>query len=128
MLKVLIDSHVFLWYVTNNKQLRDNHKIMINERENLVYLSQASIWEMAIKYSLRKLTFDSPFREFIESQIQINDFQILPLNLLHFEQVAQLPFQHQDPFDRMIIAQAIAENVPVISYDQVFDCYIVKRL
>jgi len=77
MLKVLIDTHVFLWYVTNNKQLRDNHKIMINERENLVYLSQASIWEMAIKYSLRKLTFDSPFREFIESQIQINDFQIL---------------------------------------------------
>ena len=61
MLKVLIDSHVFLWYVTNNKQFRDNHKIMINERENLVYLSQASIWEMAIKYSLGKLTFDSTF-------------------------------------------------------------------
>ncbi|MFN6247182.1 MAG: type II toxin-antitoxin system VapC family toxin [Microcystis sp.] len=56
--------------------------------------SQASIWEMAIKYSLGKLTFDSPFREFIESQIQSNDFQILPLNLLHFERVAQLPFQH----------------------------------
>jgi PIN domain nuclease of toxin-antitoxin system len=128
MLKVLIDTHVFLWYVTNNKQLRDNHKIMINERENLVYLSQASIWEMAIKYSLGKLTFDSPFREFIESQIQINDFQILSLNLLHFERVAQLPFQHRDPFDRMIIAQAITENVPVISYDQVFDSYVVKRL
>ena len=56
--------------------------------------SQASIWEMAIKYSLVKLTFDSPFREFIESQIQINDWQILPLNLLHFERVAQLPVQH----------------------------------
>ncbi len=68
-------------YVTNNKQWRDNHKIMINERENLVYLSQASIGKMTIKYSLEKLTFDSPFRELIESQIQSNDWQILPLNL-----------------------------------------------
>jgi hypothetical protein len=56
--------------------------------------SQASIWKMAIKYSLVKLTFDSPFREFIESQIQINDWQILPLNLLYFERVAQLPVQY----------------------------------
>ncbi|TRT62019.1 MAG: type II toxin-antitoxin system VapC family toxin [Microcystis aeruginosa Ma_QC_C_20070703_M131] len=112
MLKFLINTYVFLWYVINNKQWRDNHKIMINERENLVYLSQASIWEMAIKYSLGKLTFDSPFREFIESQIQGNDWQILPLNLLHFEQVAQLPFQHREPFDRMIMAQSITENVP----------------
>lgn len=67
---------------------------------------------MTLKYSLGQLTFDSPFREFIESQIQSNDLQILPLNLLHFEQVAQLHFQHREPFDRMIMAQSITENVP----------------
>lgn len=124
----LIDTHVFLWYVTNNSQLIDNAKFLINKRENRIYLSQASIWEMAIKYSIGKLTFDSPFLDFIEEQIKINDFKILSFNLLHFEQVTKLPFHHRDPFDRIIIAQSITDNIPLISYDKIFDSYPVKRL
>jgi len=93
-MKILIDTHIFLWYVTNNKKLNKSTKLLINERENLIYLSQASIWEIAIKNSLGKLTFNSPFREFIEEQITVNDFNILSFNLSHFEQVTKLPFHH----------------------------------
>ena len=105
-MKILIDTHIFLWYVSNNNKLNENSKNLINERDNIIYLSQASIWEMAIKYSLRKLTFDSPFLEFIEEQITVNDFEILNLKLSHFGQVTKLPFHHRDPFDRMLVAQA----------------------
>lgn len=127
-MKILIDTHIFLWYVTNNKKLNKSTKLLINERENLIYLSQASIWEIAIKNSLGKLTFDSPFREFIEEQITVNDFNILSFNLLHFEQVTQLPFHHRDPFDRIIIAQSIIEKISIISYDEMFKYYDIQLL
>jgi PIN domain nuclease of toxin-antitoxin system len=127
-MKILIDTHIFLWYVTNNKKLNEGTKLIINERENLIYISQASIWEIAIKNSLGKLTLNSPFREFIEQQITVNDFMILNFNLSHFEQVTKLPFNHRDPFDRIIIAQSIIENYPLISYDKAFNSYQVQLL
>lgn len=127
-MEILIDTHIFLWYVTNNKKLNETTKILINERENIIYLSQASIWEMAIKYSKKKLTFALPFREFIEKQIADNDFQILNFNLFHFEQVTKLPFHHGDPFDRIIIAQSMKENMPIISYDEMFKFYDIEVL
>lgn len=127
-MKILIDTHIFLWYVTNNKKLNESTKLLINERENLIYLSQASIWEIAIKNSLGKLTFNSPFREFIEEQITVNDFNILSFNLSHFEQVTKLPFHHRDPFDRIIIAQSIIEKISIISYDEMFKYYDIQLL
>lgn len=127
-MKILIDTHIFLWYVTNNKNLNESTKLIINERENIIYLSQASIWEIAIKNSLGKLTFNSPFREFIEEQITVNDFNVLSFNLSHFEQVTKLLFHHRDPFDRIIIAQSISENIPIISYDEMFKFYDIQLL
>ncbi len=127
-MNILMDTHIFLWYVTNNKKLNEATQNIINERDNLIYLSEASIWEIAIKYSLKKLTFDLPFREFIEEQIKVNDFKILNFNLSHFEQITKLPFHHRDPFDRIIIAQSIIENYPLISYDQMFNSYEVQLL
>lgn len=127
-MKILIDTHIFLWYVSNNNKLNENSINLINERENIIYLSQASIWEMAIKHSSGKLNFDSPFLEFIEEQIKVNDFEILNLKSSHFGQVTKLPFHHRDPFDRIIIAQAITENIPLISYDRAFKSYAVQLL
>ncbi|MBF2057856.1 MAG: type II toxin-antitoxin system VapC family toxin [Cyanobacterium sp. T60_A2020_053] len=127
-MKIIIDTHIFLWYVTDDNKLSDNSKKIINQRENIIYLIQASIWEMAIKYSQEKLNFDSPFLEFINQQIKINSFEILSFNLLHFEQVTKLPFHHRDPFDRMIISQAMVEKIPLISYDSLFNCYDIKLI
>lgn len=127
-MNILIDTHIFLWYVTNNNKLNEATKNIINEKDNIIYLSQASIWEIAIKYSLGKLTLDSSFLAFIEEQIKVNDFKILNFNLFHFEQVTKLPFHHRDPFDRIIIAQSIIENYPLISYDKAFNSYEVQLL
>ncbi|MFM7791832.1 MAG: type II toxin-antitoxin system VapC family toxin [Microcystis panniformis] len=102
MLKVLIDTHVFLWYVTNNKQLRDNHKIMINERENQVYLSQASIWEMAIKYSLRKLT-----------TIRTIDKKKIPTSKLITKDIPKHNSIFPQKVNKLIIILCI-ENAPII--------------
>jgi PIN domain nuclease of toxin-antitoxin system len=127
-MKILIDTHIFLWYVINHQKLNESTKLIINDRENIIYISQASIWEIAIKNSLGKLNFNSPFREFIEEQIRVNDFNILTFNLCHFEEVTKLSFHHRDPFDRIIIAQSIIEKIPIISYDKMFKFYDIQLL
>ncbi|WP_017293104.1 type II toxin-antitoxin system VapC family toxin [Geminocystis herdmanii] len=127
-MKILIDTHIFLWYVTNNQKLNESTKLIINDRGNIIYISQASIWEIAIKNSVGKLTFNSSFREFIEEQIRVNDFNILTFNLSNFEQITKLPFHHRNPFDRIIIAQSIIEKIPIISYDEMFKFYDIQLL
>ncbi|MEH2303874.1 type II toxin-antitoxin system VapC family toxin [Nostoc sp.] len=98
----------------------------MENNENL--LSIASVWEMAIKHSIGKLNFDLAFDEFIEQQIIRNGIELLPITTNHISIVATLPLHHRDPFDRILIAQALAENIPILSADKIFDLYPIRRL
>ena len=124
----LIDTHTFIWYVTDNSRLSNQVLELINDENNQIFLSIASVWEMGIKHGLGKLTFNLPFERFIMQQISINDFMVLDINISQITAVTQLPLHHRDPFDRMLIAQAMVENIPIISADTIFDAYPIRRL
>ncbi|MBD2592789.1 type II toxin-antitoxin system VapC family toxin [Nostoc spongiaeforme FACHB-130] len=124
----LMDTHTFIWYVTENLRLSNQVLELINDEDNKIFLSIASIWEMGIKQGIGKLTFNLPLEMLITQQISINDFSVLDIKISHVSTVSQLPLHHRDPFDRMLIAQAIVENLPILSADTIFDAYSVKRL
>ncbi|CBN58911.1 MULTISPECIES: type II toxin-antitoxin system VapC family toxin [Kamptonema] len=127
-MRLLLDTHTFIWYVTDNPRLSINVKTIIEDENNEKLVSTASIWEMAIKHSIGRLSFSLPFMEFIRQQLSVSNMGILEINLHQIEVVASLPLHHRDPFDRLIIAQAIAEQIPILSVDSVFDAYAIARL
>jgi PIN domain nuclease of toxin-antitoxin system len=125
-MRFLIDTHTFLWFVNDSNELSDLAKSLL-ESETDLYLSSASLWEIAIKLSSKKLTLTRPFNLFISEQLQVNEIEILVPDIQHFEVISHLPFHHRDPFDRLIIAQAIVEKIPIISIDSLFDSYEIER-
>ncbi|MGL5832753.1 MAG: type II toxin-antitoxin system VapC family toxin [Waterburya sp.] len=127
-MKLLLDTHTFIWYVTNNPKLSSTAQQFINDGNNEVLLSLASIWEMAIKHSVGKLSFELPFMVFVEQQMLQNSMSLLNIQLSHLNVIANLPLHHRDPFDRLIIAQAMVEQIPVVGIDAVFDSYPIQRL
>lgn len=100
----------------------------IFSKTNEKLLSTASIWEMAIKHTTGKLSFGQPFKVFIDQQINLNNIDLLNINLDHLDIVATLPLHHRDPFDRLLIAQAMVEQLPILSTDSAFDAYLIRRL
>lgn len=123
----LLDTHTFLWFINDDVSLNSTAKTLVENPENTIYLSVASIWEMAIKISLGKLEILKPFTEFIDEQLRENTIVLLDIKTAHAGIIADLPFHHRDPFDRLIIAQAKGENFPIISRDARFDDYGIKR-
>ncbi|MFB2922350.1 type II toxin-antitoxin system VapC family toxin [Aerosakkonema funiforme] len=126
-MKLLLDTHTFIWYVMDNPKLSATVRVMIDDGNNELLLSIASIWEMAVKQSIGKLNFGLPFRMFIEQQLSSNSIELLNINLAHIDIIASLPLHHRDPFDRLIIAQAMVENIPILSADTIFDSYPIQR-
>jgi PIN domain nuclease of toxin-antitoxin system len=112
----------------NDARLSGNARSLITNPENEVFVSPASYWEIAIKISLGKYTLEEDFAEFMEGQIAQNELKLLPITVKHTAIVATLPFHHRDPFDRLLIAQAMTEDVPLLSADQAFDLYDVTRI
>lgn len=127
-MRLLLDTHTFIWYVTDNPRLSANVKRLIEDENNEKLVSIASIWEMAIKHSIGRLNFNLPFMEFVRQQLSVSNIGLLEINLNHIEVVASLPLHHRDPFDRLIIAQSMAEQIPVLSVDAIFDAYAIARL
>ncbi|MFM8728165.1 MAG: type II toxin-antitoxin system VapC family toxin [Planctomycetaceae bacterium] len=127
-MRILLDTHAFLWFFTNDPSLSLPALSQISDRNNDVLISPASYWEVAIKVSLGKYPLSVSFEHFWTAGIIENDFRILPITIAHASLLASLPMHHKDPFDRMIIAQAIAEQVPVVGVDSAFDAYGVTRL
>jgi PIN domain nuclease of toxin-antitoxin system len=127
-MKFLLDTHIFIWYVTNNQKLSLTAQQLINDGNNEILLSIVSIWEIAIKHSIGKLSFELPFEIFISQQLTVNNFDLLNIRVNHLNIVANLPLHHRDPFDRLIIAQAMVEQIPVVGTDEVFDSYPIQRL
>ena len=126
-MKLLLDTHAFLWFVLNDRQLSKVACDLIAEPLNDLLISPASYWESAIKVSIGKYELPGSFETWIEHQIQVNEFEILPIKIAHAALIATLPFHHRDPFDRLLVAQALTEKIPIISGDGVLDAYSVIR-
>ena len=127
-MKLLLDTHIFLWFIMGSPTLGARARDLIEDVANEKFLSVASLWEIAIKYSLGKLILSAPFDELIPQQLRLNGFELLNIKVDHVAIVATLPFHHRDPFDRLLIAQAVAEKMPILSVDAAFDAYAVNRL
>ncbi len=127
-MKILIDTHAFLWFVMGNPRTSVKARSLIEDENNEKVLSAASHWEIAIKVGLRKLTLNEPFDVFIPREIDRGGFLVLPIEPTHTAIVAILPHHHRDPFDRLLIAQAMAEGMPILSADPSLDAYAVTRL
>ncbi len=126
-MKVLIDTHIFLWFVNGSSNLSDRVATLL-ESDMDILLSIASLWEIAIKVNLGKLELPNIYQEFIPEQLSINSIEILPITINHLAIVTTLPLHHRDPFDRLMISQAISETIPIISVDNKFDLYDIDRI
>jgi PIN domain nuclease of toxin-antitoxin system len=127
-MRLLLDTHILIWWSSNSERLSENVHNLITDANNTIIFSIASVWEMQIKFQLGKLNLDSPLPELIETQKQTNGLQILPIELSHIYTLDGLPNHHRDPFDRILVAQAIFEKIPLLSIDAVFDAYPINRI
>ena len=127
-MKFLLDTHTFLWFVLNQPELSSVARDLIINPNHDILLSPATYWEIAIKISIGKYQLPGPYEAWMNQQILTNTFEILPITIAHTSMVVNLPFHHKDPFDRLLITQAIVENIPIISTDGIFDSYPVKRI
>ena len=124
----LLDTHAFLWIVAEDGRLSRKAKRLFLDKSSTVFLSVASIWEMAIKISLGKLALDEPLEAFVKNHVEGNDIKILEIQPRHIYPLEDLPFHHRDPFDRLIIAQCMTEGLSIIGNDPAFDGYPVSRV
>lgn len=123
----LIDTHVLIWYIEGDTRLEQGVISVIENSNNRICVSNASLWEMAIKISIGKLKISLAFEE-LERFLKVHDFGILDFNFSHLNTLITLPSHHGDPFDRLIISQALTENYTIISHDKSFDNYTVEIL
>ena len=127
-MKLLLDTHIFVWWADQPENLSQAALYALEDEANSLLLSVASVWEMQIKLQLGKLKLSLPLKELVESQQEANDLQLLSVELEHVLALDALPFHHKDPFDRLLIAQSIEEDVTLVSADSKFSAYLVKLL
>lgn len=127
-MRVLLDTHALVWALLDDPKLSNPARTTIAAPENEILISPASLWEIAIKISLGKYSLSEDFTSFMETRLPQSGFVQLPIHVRHLGVVATLPFHHRDPFDRLIVAQAVVEQVPVVSSDAALDAYPITRL
>ncbi|MGB3496396.1 MAG: type II toxin-antitoxin system VapC family toxin [Elainellaceae cyanobacterium] len=125
-MKILLDTHTFLWFINDSPELSSPAADLLESDVDLL-LSMASLWEIAIKVSLNKLTLPDNYERFIPQQITLNNIEILTITFEHLAVVSRLPFHHRDPFDRLLIAQSMSEKLQIVSVDTQLDRYGVSR-
>ena len=123
-----VDTCAFLWIIASSDRLGGNARNYISDLNNELFLSVASLWEIAIKASLGKLELLRPFEQLIPDQLEKNAIDILPIEIPHLSEMMKRPFHHRDPFDRLIIAQSVFEKLPIISNDAAFQHYAVDLI
>ena len=126
-MKYLLDTHTLLWFLTDDKKLSRRARQLIESSSNESFISIVNLWEIAIKTGLGTLDLDKPFEQMFPEQLHLNRIDILDITVNSLIQLTTLPFHHRDPFDRLIIAQGLAEGMPIISVDMVFDAYSINR-
>ena len=127
-MKLLLDTHTFLWFIMGNPNLSVKARAAIENLANEKHVSAASVWEIAIKVSAGKLSLSAPFSTLIPTQLSANGFELLNLEMAHAATLINLPFHHRDPFDRLLIGQAMVEQMQIVSIDSAFDAYPISRL
>jgi len=127
-MRLLLDTHTFLWWINNDPLLSEPARAAIASERNECFLSLASCWELAIKTSIGKLRLTKTVERFIPEELAANDFKLLNLDFRHVAKVESLPFHHRDPFDRLLVAQVLAERMTIVSADAVLSEYGVKRI
>lgn len=127
-MNLLIDSHTLIWCYQTDARMNPTGRALIDDPANPVVVSTASHWEIAIKISTGKLKLAEPFPDFVQHAIIDNGFAILPIEPRHTAELIALPYHHRDPFDRMIVAQAIVEQMPIVSIDPILDSYPIRRI
>ena len=123
----ILDTHSFLWFIAGDERLSSRARLFISDTANSPFLSIASLWEMAIKLSIGKLKLAQPIEVMIPYQMEINGIRLLDIKLEHVVIVATLPYHHRDPFDRLLIAQAMAEQMPIVTRDTQFGAYNIEQ-
>ena len=123
----LLDTHVFLWYIDGNKKLSSKVSSIISNLDNDIYLSKVSLWEIVIKSSNGKLDLQKSLKD-IEDVVRLNNFILLDIDFSHLTTLNSLPYFHRDPFDRLIIAQAITDKFILITDDVQLKAYPVEIL
>jgi PIN domain nuclease of toxin-antitoxin system len=126
-MKFLLDTHTFLWFALNDPKLSKTALTLIIEPTHDILISPASYWEIAIKVSIGKYQIPGSFQSWMNHQLTVNSFEILPITIAHAAKVSTLPFHHRDPFDRLLVAQALTEKILIISNDGMLDAYDVTR-
>jgi PIN domain nuclease of toxin-antitoxin system len=127
-MRILLDTHTFLWWVADDPKLSVNAKTIIANPDNDVYFSVVSAWEIIIKVGTGKLTLSEPPETYIPSRVASNQFEILPVQMSHILRVNSLPNFHKDPFDRLLIAQSIEENLSIVTIDNLIIQYPIKSI
>lgn len=127
-MKSLLDSHALIWSVDNPAQLGPQATVALKNPANQLLLSAATLWELAIKVGQKKLTLTLPYRQWMNQAITDLGLVILPITVDYADVQAGLPRHHGDPFDRLTVAQAIVEGVPIISSDTQLDAYGITRI
>ena len=127
-MKLLLDTHTFLWFVLGDPQLSQTARALIVDPAHDKWISPVRYWEVAIKVSVKKYTLAVAHEVFFATALRVNGFDVLHIDPKHTAVVATLPFHHRDPFDRLLIAQALAESAPLVSADPALDPYGVQRL
>jgi PIN domain nuclease of toxin-antitoxin system len=123
---VILDTHTFLWAVTDDRRLSESARAIIGDGANQVFLSAASMWEIVLKAGAGKLHVAGGAARFLENEIRRNRLSPLPIQLAHILRVTSLPSIHKDPFDRLLIAQAQVENLPLVTSDSEIARYPVQ--
>ena len=127
-MRLLVDTHVFLWWVEGDRVLPAKVRAALANPENECLISLVSAWELTIKASLGKLKLARPVQRYVVEHVTANGFRFLDIRMPHIGRIQTLPAHHGDPFDRLLIAQALEEKLPVATADPVFSKYGVKRI
>jgi PIN domain nuclease of toxin-antitoxin system len=125
-MNLLLDTHIFIWLSTNPQQLSSAWRQILQDPTNSMMLSVVSLWEIQIKVQLGRLALPMPIKQLLAAQQTVNDLQILPVFPHHIWELDNLPLYHKDPFDRLLMAQAIAEKWQLVSMDSIFSQYPVQ--
>ncbi len=126
-MNILLDTHTFIWYFQGSEQMSLKVLEILENPNNSLYLSIASLWEIAIKTGLGKLSLEIPFHE-LQSILDRLQIKILPITFADTEYYISLPLHHRDPFDRILISQAVNHSLKIVSADLAFDAYPIQRM
>jgi PIN domain nuclease of toxin-antitoxin system len=127
-MKLLVDSHALLWAADSPAQLSPAATAALRDPANDLVVSAATVWELAIKVGLQRLTLTRPYREWMTQALTDLEATLLPITIEYADVQAHLPTHHRDPFDRLLVAQATVEGLPILSHDAVLDAYGVARI